>query len=80
MYESRPCKSVSDPIGAAIRDRATGALLGLATGDALGTTVEFSPPDSFPPVTDITGGGPFGLSPASGPTTPRWPCASPRVC
>ncbi len=43
--------------------RATGCLLGLATGDALGTTVEFSPPDSFPPVTDISGGGPFGLSP-----------------
>jgi ADP-ribosyl-[dinitrogen reductase] hydrolase len=43
------------------RDRFRGALLGLATGDALGTTVEFKPRGSFPPVRDITGGGPFGL-------------------
>ena len=32
-------------------------------GDALGTTVEFKRPGTFKPVTDITGGGPFGLSP-----------------
>jgi len=38
-----------------------GALLGLAVGDALGTTVEFSPPGTFEPVTDIVGGGPFRL-------------------
>ncbi len=44
-------------------DRARGALLGLATGDAVGTTVEFSPRGSFPPVTDMTGGGPFRLKP-----------------
>ena len=43
------------------RDRYRGALLGLATGDALGTTVEFAPPGRFPPVTDIVGGGPFRL-------------------
>ena len=50
------------------RDRARGTLLGLAVGDALGTTLEFSTrtvPD-FPtmlagPHRDITGGGPFGL-------------------
>jgi ADP-ribosyl-[dinitrogen reductase] hydrolase len=42
-------------------DRYEGCLLGLAVGDALGTTVEFSPPGSFPPVTDIVGGGPFAL-------------------
>jgi ADP-ribosyl-[dinitrogen reductase] hydrolase len=30
---------------------------------ALGTTVEFSPPGSFTPVEEITGGGPFGLKP-----------------
>lgn len=41
--------------------RYRGALLGLAVGDALGTTVEFSPPGSFEPVADLTGGGPFGL-------------------
>jgi ADP-ribosylglycohydrolase len=44
-------------------DRARGALLGLATGDALGTTVEFSPRGTFEPVTDMTGGGPFDLAP-----------------
>lgn len=30
-------------------------------GDAVGTTVEFSPPGSFEPVTDMVGGGPFEL-------------------
>ena len=43
------------------RERYRGALLGLATGDAVGTTVEFSPPGTFEPVSDMTGGGPFGL-------------------
>ncbi len=43
------------------RDRYVGALTGLAVGDAIGTTVEFSPRGSFKPVTDMTGGGPFGL-------------------
>jgi ADP-ribosyl-[dinitrogen reductase] hydrolase len=44
-------------------DRATGCLLGLAVGDALGTTVEFRRRGSFEPVGDIVGGGPFGLKP-----------------
>jgi ADP-ribosyl-[dinitrogen reductase] hydrolase len=43
------------------QSRYRGALLGLATGDALGTTVEFSAPGSFEPVTDMVGGGPFNL-------------------
>src|SRR3954454_7490981 len=43
------------------RDRFRGALLGLAAGDAVGTTVEFSPPGTFAPVTDMVGGGPFRL-------------------
>ena len=42
-------------------NRFRGCLLGLAVGDAVGTTVEFSPPGSFPPVTDMVGGGPFSL-------------------
>ena len=42
-------------------DRAKGALLGLACGDALGTTVEFEERGSFTPLTDIVGGGPFQL-------------------
>ncbi|MBK8985006.1 MAG: ADP-ribosylglycohydrolase family protein [Chloroflexi bacterium] len=42
-------------------ERFAGCLLGLACGDAVGTTVEFKPRGSFPPVTDMVGGGPFGL-------------------
>lgn len=38
-----------------------GCLLGLATGDALGTTLEFKPPGSFKAINDMVGGGPFGL-------------------
>src|SRR4051794_39854796 len=45
------------------RSRYRGALLGLAAGDALGTTLEFRPPGSFEPITDIVGGGPFDLKP-----------------
>lgn len=45
------------------RDRARGALLGLACGDAVGTTVEFRKPGTFEPVTDMVGGGPFDLEP-----------------
>lgn len=44
-------------------DRLRGCLLGLGVGDAAGTAVEFQPRGSFPPVTDMTGGGPFGLKP-----------------
>ncbi len=40
-----------------------GALLGLAVCDALGTTLEFKSPGSFTALTDIVGGGPFGLKP-----------------
>jgi len=46
-----------------ILDRYRGCLLGLATGDALGTTLEFKAPGSFTPITDIIGGGPFNLMP-----------------
>ena len=45
------------------QDRAIGAFAGLAIGDALGTTLEFESRDSRPLVTDIVGGGPFGLKP-----------------
>jgi ADP-ribosylglycohydrolase len=42
-------------------DRYRGAMLGLAIGDALGTTLEFKRPGTFQQHTEITGGGPFGL-------------------
>ncbi len=45
------------------RDGARGALVGLAVGDALGTTVEFKAPGTFKPVTAMTGGGVFKLAP-----------------
>ncbi|MBI3184112.1 MAG: ADP-ribosylglycohydrolase family protein [Myxococcales bacterium] len=53
---------------AAVRSRSRGALLGLAVGDALGTTLEFKrlPAAPFPKLTEgthteIRGGGPFDL-------------------
>ncbi len=45
------------------RSRFHGALLGLATGDALGTTLEFERPGAFEPIDDMVGGGPFNLEP-----------------
>ena len=45
------------------RERYRGALLGLAAGDALGTTLEFKPPGTFAPLADMIGGGPFHLKP-----------------
>jgi len=47
-----------------IIDRFYGCLLGLATGDAVGTTVEFKSRGSFQPITDMVGGGPFDLKPS----------------
>ena len=49
--------------GIATLDRFRGCLLGLAAGDALGTTLEFKPPGTFEPIDDMVGGGPFGLEP-----------------
>ena len=46
-----------------LKDRFLGSLLGLATGDALGTTLEFKAPGTFAPIADMVGGGPFGLRP-----------------
>ena len=48
---------------AMVVDRYRGCLLGLAVGDALGTTLEFQPPGSFEPTADKVGGGPFRLKP-----------------
>src|SRR5262245_40869240 len=46
-----------------LEERYRGAIVGLAAGDALGTTLEFKPPGTFEPITDIVGGGPFNLEP-----------------
>jgi ADP-ribosyl-[dinitrogen reductase] hydrolase len=48
---------------AGFSDRARGAFLGLAVGDALGTTLEFSVRDTQPRHTEMIGGGPFRLQP-----------------
>ena len=42
-------------------NRYRGCLLGLAVGDALGTTLEFCSPGTFAPIQDMKGGGPFNL-------------------
>ncbi len=44
-------------------ERYRGCLLGLATGDAVGTTLEFQSPGMFSPLDDMIGGGPFDLAP-----------------
>ncbi len=57
QVERQPALSPSS-----LRDRARGALLGLAVGDAVGTTVEFKARDDDAPLlTDMVGGGPFKL-------------------
>lgn len=45
------------------KSRYLGCLLGLACGDAVGTTVEFQARGSFEEVVDMIGGGPFQLEP-----------------
>jgi ADP-ribosylglycohydrolase len=44
-------------------ERYRGSLLGLAAGDAVGTTLEFKRPGTFTPINDMVGGGPFRLKP-----------------
>lgn len=46
---------------ASVRDRAVGALVGLAVGDAVGTTLEFENKPKQAVLTDMVGGGPFSL-------------------
>ncbi|WP_151733245.1 ADP-ribosylglycohydrolase family protein [Paenibacillus tengchongensis] len=45
------------------KERYAGCLLGLAAGDALGTTAEFKAPGTFAPIGEMIGGGVFGLQP-----------------
>ena len=44
-------------------DRFKGCLLGLAVGDAVGTTLEFVPKHKVRRINDMVGGGPFQLEP-----------------
>lgn len=46
-----------------MKDRVKGALIGLACGDAVGTTLEFETRGTFEPINDMVGGGPFDLEP-----------------
>lgn len=46
-----------------IKNKAIGSLVGLAVGDAIGTTVEFKERDTYPVLTDMIGGGAFNLNP-----------------
>jgi len=48
-------------VNTAGRDR--GRVLGLAAGDALGTTLELGAPGTLAPIADLVGCGPFGLAP-----------------
>lgn len=42
-------------------ERVYGSIFGLAIGDSLGAPIEFRPPGTFEPLTDMLSGGPFGL-------------------
>ena len=44
-----------------LRERFLGALLGLATGDAVAAPTQYRRPGTFTPVGDMIGGGPFDL-------------------
>ncbi|WP_413665553.1 ADP-ribosylglycohydrolase family protein [Microbulbifer sp. CNSA002] len=44
-----------------MEDRIIGSLVGLACGDAVGTTLEFEVRGTFEPIKDMVGGGPFRL-------------------
>lgn len=44
-------------------NRFRGCLIGLAVGDAVGTTLEFCRPGTFAPISDMIGGGLFDLKP-----------------
>jgi ADP-ribosyl-[dinitrogen reductase] hydrolase len=63
VMKGKPERLHSTSNAEAVRDRAIGALVGLAVGDAVGTTLEFRAKPSRPILTDMVGGGPFKLKP-----------------
>lgn len=48
-----------------LRSRYRGALVGLAVGDAMGATLEFTPRDRVTPISDMVGGGIYRLPPGA---------------
>ncbi len=58
-----PRDKVLQPKEGKTLDRYLGCLMGLAVGDAVGTTLEFKAPGTFTPIDDMVGGGPFQLNP-----------------
>ncbi|WP_367870437.1 O-acetyl-ADP-ribose deacetylase [Luteolibacter sp. Populi] len=61
IYQAELAKGEAVPTRGDAVNRAIGCLVGLAVGDALGTTLEFKSPGSFEPIDDMVGGGPFHL-------------------
>src|SRR5207248_1761856 len=61
----QPSGPLTQTTGRDNQGRFRGCLLGLACGDAVGTTVEFTARGRFTPVTDMVGGGVFDLPPGA---------------
>ena len=61
-----------------LKDRFRGCLLGLAIGDAVGTTLDGKNRGSFTPITDMVGGGRYRLLP--GQVGARPPCSPLPSC
>jgi ADP-ribosyl-[dinitrogen reductase] hydrolase len=69
VAELRPAAAPPDPLldpatlaaARSVRERFLGALLGLATGDAVAAATQYRRPGTFTPVGDLVGGGPFAL-------------------
>ncbi len=62
-FSQSPLLAQSETVTTSVpkQDRALGAFIGLAIGDALGTTLEFTKRDNYEHLTDLVGGGPFKL-------------------
>ena len=61
MEARHPGVARPDRGSAAARDRALGALLGLAVGDAIGAAIEFKPKPRFALLDDMAAGGTHNL-------------------
>lgn len=62
MFEQRRHEEHGAATSIDIVERAIGGMLGLAAGDAVGTTLEFEVRGNFIPIDDMRGGGPFNLT------------------